>query len=122
MGQAAKKSLDDGTAGTAPGEETTRQRRGTPRRLGGTWTSTQKSAAYFDVDGTITPLTTMFELLLFDARLVGRLEDGVAFLARLKAMKLNGALRDVTNREYFRWWTELLRISRTVGPLKMGRY
>lgn len=56
------------------------------------------------MDGTLTPLTTMFELLLFDARMSGRLEEGQAFLRGLRALKSAGTPREVTNREYFRWW------------------
>lgn len=46
----------------------------------------------------------MFELLLFDARSSGRLDDGKSFLARLRQLRAAGAPREATNREYFRWW------------------
>ncbi|MFF2713451.1 HAD-IB family hydrolase [Paenarthrobacter sp. NPDC058040] len=64
----------------------------------------QAAAAYFDVDGTLTPLTTMFELLLFDAGSSGRLAEGRAFLSGLRLAKAAGAPREETNRTYFRWW------------------
>ncbi|WP_434621705.1 haloacid dehalogenase-like hydrolase [Arthrobacter sp. A5] len=80
-------------------------------------TSRQPAAAYFDVDGTVTPLTTMFELLRFDAANTNRLSEGNAFLAHLRELKLNGAPRQDTNRKYFTWWA-----GRRVGDVeKLGR-
>lgn len=75
------------------------------------------AAAYFDVDGTVTPLTTMFELLLFDARERSRQEHGHEFLARLRTMKAAGEPREVTNREYYTWW----RGRRYSDVLSVGR-
>lgn len=46
----------------------------------------------------------MFELLLFDAREQGRRAEGTEFLAGLRRLKIAGAPREQTNREYFRWW------------------
>ncbi len=46
----------------------------------------------------------MFELLLFDAAEQKCLEDGLDFLAGLRRLKSLGAPRELTNREYFRWW------------------
>lgn len=46
----------------------------------------------------------MFELLLFDARSSGRLDDAHSFLARLRQRRAAGAPREATNREYFPWW------------------
>ncbi|MFJ4170508.1 HAD family hydrolase [Paenarthrobacter sp. NPDC089714] len=66
--------------------------------------SRSAAGAYFDVDGTLTPLTTMFELLLFDAQSSGRLSEGQGFLKGLRQAKDAGAPRESTNRAYFRWW------------------
>lgn len=65
----------------------------------------RRAAAYFDVDGTLTRGTTMFELLLRDAAARGRLDEGRTFLKGLRDLQtVGGATREIANREYFRWW------------------
>lgn len=64
------------------------------------------NAAYFDVDGTITPLNTLFSLLRFDAHEQDQVQDGEKFLQGLFHLKKNGAPREITNRQYFQWWAE----------------
>lgn len=46
----------------------------------------------------------MFELLRFDAVQQGTAEQGEAFLAGLKVLRLAGVTREHTNRKYFTWW------------------
>ncbi|UTT40444.1 HAD-IB family hydrolase [Glutamicibacter mishrai] len=65
-----------------------------------------QNAAYFDVDGTITPLNTLFSLLRFDAQEQDQVQDGERFLQDLFHLKTKGAPREITNRQYFQWWAE----------------
>ncbi|MDQ4504042.1 HAD-IB family phosphatase [Sinomonas sp. ASV322] len=61
-------------------------------------------AVYADVDGTITRYTTIFDFLLFDARLRGVEPEGRAFLASLRERAAAGEPRTATNTHYFTWW------------------
>lgn len=62
------------------------------------------TAAYFDLDGTLTPKVTLFEFLRFEASLNGKLAKGEAFLAELARMRGAGHSRRDTNKRYFKWW------------------
>jgi HAD superfamily hydrolase (TIGR01490 family) len=64
-----------------------------------------RPAAFFDVDGTITRSTTLFDLLRFDSRQSGRIDEGERFLAGLRTMQVErGESREAANRHYYRWW------------------
>lgn len=67
--------------------------------------ATLRRAAFFDVDGTLTRTTTMFDLVHFDAAERGHPGDAVEFLHGLRRMQLEGgAPRSTANRHYFTWW------------------
>ncbi|OII18423.1 HAD family hydrolase [Curtobacterium sp. MCBA15_013] len=67
--------------------------------------STLRRAAFFDVDGTLTRTTTMFDLVHFDAAERGQPADAVQFLHGLRRMQLeDGVPRATANRHYFAWW------------------
>ncbi|MFJ4220048.1 HAD family hydrolase [Curtobacterium luteum] len=62
-------------------------------------------AAFFDVDGTLTRTTTMFDVLRFDAVERGIERQGEAFLDELRRTQTeDGTPRAEANRSYFRWW------------------
>ncbi len=61
-----------------------------------------RSAAFFDVDGTLTATTTMFDFLEYHLRLNGRHDEYFRLRQRLREMTSAGASRTETNREYYR--------------------
>ncbi|WIE83471.1 HAD-IB family hydrolase [Curtobacterium sp. MCPF17_021] len=64
-----------------------------------------RRAAFFDVDGTLTRTTTMFDLLHFDAIEQGSGERGEEFIDDLRRMQIeDGVPREAANRHYFSWW------------------
>jgi HAD superfamily hydrolase (TIGR01490 family) len=58
-------------------------------------------AAFFDVDGTLTTITTMFDFLDFYLRRSGRHADYARLRQRLHAMTEAGASRAAANRAYY---------------------
>lgn len=68
-------------------------------------TGRRRRAVFFDVDGTLTRTTTMFDLLHFDAARHGRSADAAAFIDELRRMQSeDSAPRSAANRRYFSWW------------------
>lgn len=64
-----------------------------------------RRAAFFDVDGTLTRTTTMFDLLHFDATEQGSGERADEFIDALRRMQVeDGVPREAANRHYFSWW------------------
>ena len=64
-----------------------------------------RRAAFFDVDGTLTRTTTMFDLLHFDAIEQGSGERDDDFIDALRRMQVeDGVSREAANRHYFSWW------------------
>lgn len=64
-----------------------------------------RRAAFFDVDGTLTRTTTMFDLLHFDAIEQGSGERADEFIDALRRMQVeDGVSREAANRHYFSWW------------------
>lgn len=64
-------------------------------------------AAFFDVDGTLTARTTLFDFLAFEMARRGLPPDEYrAARERLAALTAAGAPRTATNREYFRLFAD----------------
>ncbi|HEX3781638.1 MAG TPA: HAD-IB family hydrolase [Pseudonocardiaceae bacterium] len=60
-------------------------------------------AAFFDLDGTLTTVTSIFRFLAFDLAHRGRPESDYAdAMAALAASKARGATREATNRAFYR--------------------
>ncbi len=64
----------------------------------------QRTAAYTDIDGTVTAYNTIFGLLKFDAAERGCASKAEEFLQELRSAALNGVPRSETNARYFGWW------------------
>lgn len=60
-----------------------------------------RPAAFFDVDGTLTRMTTMFDFLAFHLAARGRPEDYDRLRGRMNALAAAGADRVRTCREYY---------------------
>ena len=63
-----------------------------------------RAGAYFDVDETLTLGITIFDFMLFDAAVDGRIKLASDFLRDLRQMKESGKSRETVNRHYFTWW------------------
>ncbi|WP_287901502.1 HAD-IB family hydrolase [Arthrobacter sp.] len=63
-----------------------------------------QTAAYFDVDETLTHDVTLFSFLRHDAHTTGQTEQAETFLRELAARRAQGEPRESTNRYYYQWW------------------